>query len=125
MNSLAQIGAGDERIVAGPGYREIPKCKFPLKTDEARAEYDQIARVLYDAGRFDLYRHSKLSLYAASFDQIHLTISEGRPVRGEVQKQAQRAYEGLGLDDLSKPIAAPKGAQENKYAGCGFSARRR
>jgi hypothetical protein len=38
----------------------------------------------------------------------------------------QRALEALKLDELnSGPIAAAKGAPVNKFAGAGFSARRR
>jgi len=121
---VAQAGAGDDRIVAGPGYRDIPKCKMPLRTEAGQHEYDVTARILFDAGRFDHFHHSQLSLYANAFDEMFAARSDGRTVRGEMQKQLQRAFEALGIDDLNKPIAAPKGAPQNKYAGCGFSARR-
>jgi hypothetical protein len=121
---LAQVGAGDDRVVAGPGYREIPKCKLPLRTEAGQREYDTTARLLFDAGRFDHYHHSQLSLYAIAFDEMQVAVAAGRPVRGEMQKQIQRAFEKLGINDLNKPIAAPTGAPTNKFASCGFSARR-
>lgn len=122
-NSPAQIGAGDERIVAGPGYRDIPKCKLPLKTEAGQREYDSYARVLFDAGLFDMFRHTHLSLYAQGMDEIFAAADNGTLVRTELRKATQRSFSALGTDDLDKPIAAPEGAQTNKYASCGFAAR--
>lgn len=119
----AQAGAGDSRIVAGPGYREIPRCKLPLTTEAAQNEYDLVARTLFDAGKLDLFHHSQLSIYASMFDKIagNSTATSGRD-----RDLLQRALEALKLDELqSGPIASAKGAPVNKFAGAGFSARRR
>lgn len=122
-SSPAQVGAGDERIVAGPGYRDIPKCKLPLKTEAGQREYDTYARVIFDAGLFDMYRHTHLSMYAQGMDEIFSAADKGLSVKTELRKATQRSFEALGVGELDKPIAAPKGAQTNKYAGCGFAAR--
>jgi hypothetical protein len=118
----AQAGAGDTRVVAGPGYREIPRCKLPLTTEAAQNEYDLVARTLFDAGKLDLFHHSQLSIYASMFDKI----ASGANASGRDRDLLQRALEALKLDELnSGPIAASKGAPVNKVAGAGFSARRR
>jgi hypothetical protein len=118
----AQAGAGDTRVVAGPGYREIPRCKLPLTTEAAQNEYDLVARTLFDAGKLDLFHHSQLSIYASMFDKI----ASGANASGRDRDLLQRALEALKLDELnSGPIAASKGAPVNKFAGAGFSARRR
>ena len=62
----AQIGGGDPRVVAHPGFRKIPDCLFPLRTKEAKREYNTLARVLFDAGHMTVAKHRALSSYACS-----------------------------------------------------------
>jgi len=118
----AQVGHGDQRVLAHPGYREIPKCKLPLTTEAANNEYDLVARTLFDSGKLDLFHHSQLSIYASMFDKI----ASGANASGRDRDLLQRALEALKLDELnSGPVAAAKGAPVNKFARAGFSARRR
>src|SRR3954468_4080167 len=121
--SLAQIGEGDEKIVAGPGYRDIPKCTLPLKTEEAQREYDRIARLLMDNGKFDMFHHLQASIYCSSFDTFHANHAAGKPIRTAVQLSMQKALGALKLHVIDKPLAASENAQLNKFAHCGFASR--
>jgi hypothetical protein len=122
---MAATTKADPSVLAHPAFREIPSCRLPLTTDESKTEYDSIARLLFNAGRLTLDRHVALSMYASMFDQIHIAAAVGRPARASWWVQMDRARRVLDLDDLDKPIAAPHGASTNRYAGCGFAARRR
>ncbi len=122
--SLAQVGAGDPKVVAHPGYREIPACLFPLTSDEAKAEYDRLARVLFDAGRMTLGKHSALSAYAMQFDTMQTIARSGKVVKGLHFEQLARALKTLDLDATDSPIAAPSTAAVNRYARFGVSRRR-
>lgn len=121
---LAQVGSGDPRVVAHPSYREIPKSLFPLGTTEAQAEYDALARMLFDAGRFAAGPHRILSSYAMQFDTITCAAAAGKQIRGSWFAQLDKARKELGLDELDRPIAAPAGASVNRYARVGFANRR-
>lgn len=112
-------------VVAHPAFRQVPKCLFPLKQEAAQAEYDTLARMLFDAGRLTLAAHRALSSYAIQFDTITAAASEGKQVRGSWFAQLDKARKELGLDDIDKPIAAPAGAPVNKFARVGFAGRRR
>lgn len=116
---------GDPRVVAHPAFREIPKCLFPLSTEEAQGEYDTVARLLFDAGRLTAGAHRTLSSYAMQFDAITKAAAEGKQVRGSWFANLDKARSQLGLDDLDKPIAAPAKAPTNRYARVGFAHRRR
>lgn len=120
-----QVGGGDPKVVAHPGFRDIPKALFPLITDEAKAEYDTLARLMFDAGRLTVGAHRALSSYAGQFDAITRAVSSGNPVRGSWFANLDKARKQMGLDDLDKPIAAPSGAPQNKYASVGWANRRR
>jgi hypothetical protein len=122
---LAQVGGGDPRVVAHPGFRKIPACLFPLKTKQAQKEYDTLARVLFDAGHLTVGKHRALSSYAIQFDNITAAGNEGKQVRGSWFAQMDKARNQLGLDELDKPVAAPENAPVNKFAGSGFASRRR
>jgi hypothetical protein len=117
-------GTAAGSIVALPSFREIPECLFPLRSAGAQREYDEIARVLFDAGRMTIGAHRALCSYAMQFDAICRTADDGRVIRNSAFTQLDKARMALGLDDLDKRIAAPDGAQENKFARAGFSARR-
>ncbi|MCR5875159.1 hypothetical protein LRS10_13755 [Phenylobacterium sp. J426] len=121
----AQVGGGDPRVVAHPAFREIPRCLFPLSTDEARGEYDTVARMLFDAGRLTAGAHRTLSSYAMQFDAITKAAAEGKQVRGSWFANLDKARSQLGIDDIDKPIAAPREAPTNRYARVGFAHRRR
>ncbi|MGY2052948.1 hypothetical protein [Methylobacterium sp. JK268] len=121
---VAQVGAGDERVLAHPAFRQIPACLFPLSTDEAGREYDRLARVLFDAGRLTLARHSALSAYAMQFDAVITATHQGKPLRASWFAQMDRARRELDLDGIDKPIAAPASAPLNKFARTGFANRR-
>jgi hypothetical protein len=121
----AQVGEGDPRVVAHPGFRRIPKCLFPLRTKEAQREYDTLARVLFDAGHLSVGKHRALSSYAMQFDNVVAAPAEGKTVRGSWVAQMDKARNQLGLDELDKPIAAPEDAKINKFARSGFASRRR
>lgn len=114
----------EEKVVAHPAFREIPKCLFPLQTEAAQKEYDTIARVLFDAGRLMLGTHRALSSYAMQFDTITAAAASGKQVRGSWFAQLDKARNELRLDDIDKPIAAPQGATVNKFARNGFASRR-
>lgn len=123
--SAAQIGGGDPRVVAHPAFREIPKALFPLQTEPGQAEYDTLARMLFDAGRLTVGAHRALSSYAMQFDVITRNSADGKPLRASAFVQLDKARSQLGLDDLDKPIAAPSQAPSNRYARVGFAQRRR
>ncbi|WP_039903242.1 hypothetical protein [Methylobacterium sp. GXF4] len=111
-------------MVAHPAFREIPRSLFPLTSAEAQAEYDALARLLFDAGRFTANAHRSLSSYAMQFDTITRAAASGKQVRGSWFAQLDKARKELGLDDLDRPIAAPQGARVNRYARTGFANRR-
>jgi phage terminase small subunit len=121
----AQIGGGDPRVVAHPGFRKIPDCLFPLRTKEAKREYNTLARVLFDAGHMTVAKHRALSSYCMQFDNISAAPSEGKTIRGSWVAQMDKARNSLGLDDLDKPVASPADAKTNKFARAGFASRRR
>ena len=118
--------AGETIVIALPGFREIPKSLFPLKTAEAQSEYDTLARILFERGRLTIGAHRALSSYAAQFDSITVAnTTPGKQTRASWFAQLDKARRELGLDDLDKPIASPAGAAPNKFAGVGFAGRRR
>lgn len=122
--ALAQVGQGDPNVVAHPGFRTFPACRFTLTTQAAIKEYGEIGRLLWNAGRLSLDAHISLSNYAKLFDQIQQIESEGLTPRASWFSNLQKAQARLKLDDLDKPISAPKEAPVNKFAFFGFEARR-
>lgn len=122
--SLAQVGNGDPNVVAHPGFRELPGCQFTLVTEKAQRRYDELARLIWGAGRLSLDRHMTLSTYAKLFDQIAQIETEGRTPRASWFKNLQDAQRRLELDDLDKPISAPREAPVNRFARFGFQAGR-
>ena len=121
----AQMGGSDMPAAAHPPLGVIPTCRLPLQSEEARQEYDTIARVLLDAGRFGLEAHMRLSLYASLHDNITTAVAEGKQLRASWFTQMQRALSALKLDELERPPAVPEEVRPNPYAHCGFAARRR
>lgn len=124
---IAQAGGGDPRVVAHPGFRKVPACLFALTTREGQKRYDDLARTIFDAGRMTNVVHSWLSSYAMQFDKITASGQADPPrlVRSSAIAEMNKAFGKLPLDDLDKPIAAPKDAPTNKFALVGFSSRRR
>lgn len=120
----AQVGQGDPKVVAHPGFRTLPACDFVLKTDKARKTYDELARLLWHAGRLSKAKHMALSRYASLVDQITGISEEGRTPRASWFNEMRRAEKELAIDDLDKPISAPIEAPVNRYARFGFSGRR-
>ena len=121
----AQIGGGDPRVVAHPGFRKIPDCLFPLRTKEAKREYNTLARVLFDAGHMTVAKHRALSSYCMQFDNISAAPSEGKTIRGSWVAQMDKARNSLGLDDLDKPVASPADAKPARANLLVFASRRR
>src|SRR3712207_3688028 len=111
----------DQKLVAHPAFREIPKCLFALNSAEAKYEYDIIAGLLFHAGQLTISTHRVLSSYAMQFDTITQARAEGRLIPASWANQLDRAWKSLGLDKLDKPIAAPTSAQVNKFAHTGFA----
>src|SRR5215213_4871242 len=68
-------------VVAHPTFRDIPRCLFALRSAEAQREYDEIARVLYDANRLTIGVHRALCSYAMQFDTITVAAAEGKMIR--------------------------------------------
>lgn len=122
--SLAQVGQGDPNVIAHPGFRKFPACRFTLTTAAARKEYDEIGRLVWNAGRLSLDMHLTLSNYAKLFDQIQTIESEGRTPRASWFANLQKAQARLKLDDLDKPISAPTEAPTNRFARFGFASQR-
>lgn len=122
--SLAQVGEGDPKVVAHPGFRELPECTFALTTKKAKDKYGEIGRLLFNSGRLTIDKHMTLSMYAMLVDQIEKIETEGIKPRASWFKQLQDAQRRLELDDLRKPIAAPKEAHTRRYARYGFPRRR-
>jgi len=125
QSTTAAASAPDHNVVAHPAFRDIPKCIFPLRTAEAAAEYDTLARMLFDAGKLTIGAHRALSSYAIQFDNITDATTSGKQPRGSWFAQLDKARSELRLDDIDKPIAAPANAPANKYARNGFPSRRR
>jgi hypothetical protein len=124
---IAQAGGGDPRVVAHPGFRKVPTCLFALTTREGQKRYDDLARTLYNAGRMTDTVHGWLSSYAMQFDRITASGQADPPrlVRASAITEMNKAFGKLPLDDLDKPIAAPKDAPINKFALAGFANRSR
>ena len=116
---------GEPGVVALPSFREIPKSVFPLRTDAAQAEYDTLARTLFERGKLSLAAHRALSSYAAQFDNITVASTTGKQVRASWFTQLDKARKELGLDEIDKPIASSASAPTNKFAHVGFAGRRR
>src|SRR5215213_9176898 len=68
-------------VLAHPTFRDIPKCLFALRSDQAQREYDEIVRVLYDANRLTIGLHRALCSYAMQFDTITVAAAEGKMIR--------------------------------------------
>jgi hypothetical protein len=81
--------------------------------------------MIFNAGRMTLATHRSLCSYAMQFDVITRNAAQGKPVRAHAFVQMDKARAQLRLDELDKPIAAPENQAPNKFAGAGFSARRR
>lgn len=122
---LAQAGKGDPTVVALPGYRKLPDPLYPLRTVEGRQEYDLIGTKFFDAGKFTMDVHRSLSEYAIQVDALHDLLARNEIVRASRFDKIRQARTRLNLDGIDEPIAAPESAPVNKFAGCGFSARRR
>lgn len=114
--SPAQVGDGDPNVVAHPGFRKLPACLFTLKTEKARDRYGELARLIWHAGRLSIGKHMALSRYAMLVDNIEQIEAEGRTPRASWFTQMARAEKELAIDDLDKPISAPKEAPVNRYA---------
>ena len=121
----AQAGQGDLNVLAHPSFREIPKCLFALRSKEAKAEYDTLARAMFEAGRLTLDKHRALSSYAMQFDILTRTGVEGKAIPAYAFTHLDKTRNSLGLDQLEQPIAAPASAPVNKFAHTGFANRRR
>ncbi len=118
-----QVYGSDVPAGEHPPLSEIPACRLPLRSEEARREYATIGRALLDAGRWGLETHIRLSVFASMFDTITNAVLEGKPVRASWFTQMQRALSALRLSELEKPPTPPQEAQPNRYAICGFAVR--
>lgn len=118
--TVAQAGRGDPDVIAGPGYRKIPTCKFKLKTKAGRDEYSALARKLFDAGRLDEDAHFNASAAARIVDQIESLEESGKEARASWFAQLRQYRKALNLDGLDAPIAAPVEAPRNRFARRGL-----
>lgn len=118
------LSASGDNVAAHPTLREIPRCLFPLESDEANREYDELARILFDNDRMTVGTHRALCSYAKQFDSIVGAGKAKRVIRGTAFVQLDRARAALKIDDIEKRIAAPADAPENKFSHVGFAARR-
>lgn len=116
---------GDQaEVVLHPGFRELPACQFRLVTEKAQRRYDELARLLWHAGRLSIDAHMTLSSYAKMTDQIERIEAEGLKPRASWFSALGLAQKRLMLDDLDKPISAPKGAPTNRFQKFGRPNRR-
>lgn len=122
---LAQVGAGALNVIAFKSYREIPACRFTLKTDTARQAYDSVVRAKFDAGKLTLNILETASSYAKQVDAIELAALAGKTDRSSWYIQLDRLRNRLDLDEERGVIAASANAPVNRFARVGFSARRR
>jgi hypothetical protein len=108
---------------------QLPRCFFPLKTEEAAQEYELVARALSDAGRLTLAMHRAVSSYALQVDSIVTAIKIGKPMRAFSFAVMDKARAQLKLEELERPAApllpAAPAPRPNKFANCGFSSRLR
>lgn len=121
----AQAGQGNPKILAFKSYREIPKCLFPLLTEEGKKAYDDVVRGKYESGKLTLGLLHDISSYALQVDNIARAALTGKQPRGSWSTQLDRARQKLDLDDNRTIIAAPSEAPINRFAHSGFSASRR
>lgn len=123
---VAQVGGGDDKVVAHPGYTKLPACQFTLESKAAQDRYGELARLIWNAGRLSLDMHMTLSQYVAVLDRIEMLRQDGKglKIRASWFEQLERFQRKLAIDDLDKPIAAPVQAQVNPYTYFGFPSRR-
>lgn len=112
-------------VITHPGFTKIPLCQFTLKSEAAQARYNELVRLLWNAGRLSLDKHMTLSNYCMLFDQIQQIEKDGRVPRASWFTGLLKAQKALGIDDLDKPIAAPVEAPRNRFEKFGIARRRR
>jgi hypothetical protein len=100
----------------------VPSCLFPLRTPEAKSEYNNLARVLSQAGRLTVDSYRVLSEYALQFDCLQVSLIQELSIRPSRFDQLRRARKALKLRDLEAPPAAA-GPLFNKFALAGFANR--
>jgi hypothetical protein len=103
----------------------VPSCLFPLRTAEARSEYDTLAQLLSHAGRLTVDGYRVLSEYALQFDLLHLSLAEGLPVRPSRLDQLRRARKALKLRELDRRALPQVQLPVNKFSLAGFATRNR
>lgn len=117
---IAQVGGGDENVLAGPGFREMPECSMPLESAAAKEQYGKFCRILFDSGRLTITRHAAASTYAYIFDQIQLAKEKKLKPRASWMTQMMVQMRAMDLDGLDTAVAAPAEAPINKFARRGL-----
>lgn len=123
--SPAQAGQGSPKVLAFKSYRDIPRCIFPLLTEEAQRAYDDVVRGKYESGKLTTGLLHDISSYALQVDNIARAAKTGQQPRGSWSTQLDRARQKIDLDDNRTVIAAPEDAPINRFAHTGFATRRR
>jgi hypothetical protein len=122
---IATLVGGDARVIAHPAFRDVPEPRYPLKTDKAKAEYERVVMILFNASRLTNETHLLASTFALHVDGIERKLKKNQIIPTHAIVQHDRALRALKIDDSSSPIAAPEGAAANRYSLCGFASRRR
>src|SRR4051812_9465299 len=98
------------RVVAAdePGSSmSAPPCLYPLRSEQARAEYHTLASALLERQRLTTETLRSLSEYAVQFDCLQVSLQQGATVRSSQFDQLKRARKSLRLADLDTPVAPP------------------
>jgi hypothetical protein len=114
--------AGLAKVHAFPTFREIPPATIPLSR-AGQAEYDILARTLFDAGRLTLLTQRSIEALALAKDVVAQRHAEGKPIPASAVTQMNRAIGELKLADVD-PSVTPHAPKANKFAWHGFAARR-
>lgn len=125
MGTAVQEAGKEAKVFTHPGFTKIPACQFTLKSKPAQDRYNELVRLLWNAGRLSLDKHMMLSNYCILFDQIQTIEAEGRTPRASWFTGLLKAQKSLGIDDLDKPISAPVEAARNPFERFGKPNRRR
>ena len=111
-------------VLFHPALTKIPPCLFHLNKDQAIKEYQELSRVLFNAGHLTAVKHRALSSYCLQLNVIIAKTEMGKPIPTFGIINMDRARRELQLDDIDTPLAAPEGEKINRFAIFGFANRR-
>lgn len=106
-----------QKIVAGPWLPKIPEPAYPLQA-EGKTKYDELTRMLFEAGTLSLATAELCSLYALSVDAVHQRLSVGKQPTSDMIKRMEAMLAKLRVAENAQPIALP-GQAKGRFDGIG------